>query len=65
MGLPSWTSPVYTLYFIQGIAEMTGDGAGTRYEFLEVSNPVDLLVRGEKEDVNFDDCKGLARLQAV
>ena len=44
---------------------MTGDGAGTRYEFLEVSNPVDLLVRGEKEDVNLDDCKGLARLQAM
>ena len=44
---------------------MTGEDEGSRYEFLEISNPDSLLVRGEKEQVNIDDCKELARLQAT
>ncbi len=52
-------------FLSQGIADVASEKGGTRYEFLEISNPVDLLVRGEKQDVNMDDCKGLARLQAM
>ena len=55
----------YSHFLWQGIADVASERGGTRYEFLEISNPVDLLVRGEKQDVNMDDCKGLARLQAM
>ena len=44
---------------------MAGQHEGSRYEFLEVSNPENLLIKGENEDVNFNDCKELARLQAM
>lgn len=49
----------------QGIAEMAGQNEGSRYEFLEVTNPDSLLIKGEREDVVLDDCKELARLQAL
>jgi len=44
---------------------MAGSTEGTKYDFLEISNPVNLLVRGEREEVNLEDCKSLARLQAM
>ena len=40
-------------------------GESSRYDFLEISNPDALLVRGEQKEVNLDDCKELARLQAL
>ena len=51
-------------YFLpaQGIAEMSGQGEGDKYSFLEISNPEWLLISGEKEDVKYQDCKELARL---
>ena len=44
---------------------MVGDTQGSQYELLEVSNPVSLLVSGEREGVNMDDCKELGRLQLL
>lgn len=52
-------------FFQQGIADMAGTAEGSQYELLEVSNPVSLLVSGEKECVNMDDCKELGRLQLM
>jgi len=51
--------------FFEGIAAMTTDSEGTRYEFLEISKPTNLLVRGERSEVNLDECKELARLHAI
>lgn len=50
--------------FFEGIAEMTGQDEGSRYEILEVSDPENLLVRGEAEEINISECKELARIQA-
>ncbi|KAJ8305851.1 hypothetical protein KUTeg_016396 [Tegillarca granosa] len=50
--------------FFEGIAEMAGQEEGSQYEFLEISDPNSLLVRGEREHVNLEDCKELARIQA-
>ena len=44
---------------------MAGRAEGSRYEFLEVSNPESLLIRGEGIDINMQDCKELARLQTL
>lgn len=44
---------------------MTRGHPASRYDFLEVNNPVELFVRGKHEEVDLEDCKGLARLQAV
>ena len=51
--------------YVQGIAEMTGQNEGSKYEFLEVSNPDSLLIKGEDEKVILDDCKELARIQSL
>lgn len=51
--------------FFQGIAEMASCGEDSRFEILEVSDPDSLLVRGENQDVNIEDCKDLARLQTL
>ncbi|WAR23282.1 HAUS3-like protein [Mya arenaria] len=51
--------------FFQGIAEMASCGGDSRFEILEVSDPDSLLVRGEREDVNMQDCRELARLQKL
>ena len=48
----------------QGIADIASEGEATRFEFLEISKPVQLLVRGERHEVNLEECKELARLQA-
>lgn len=50
---------------LQGIAEMAGQEEGSQYEFLEISDPNSLLVRGEREEVNMEDCNELARIQAL
>lgn len=50
--------------FFEGIAEMTGQDEGSRYEILEVSDPENLLVRGEADDINISECKELSRIQA-
>ncbi|XP_073259041.1 HAUS augmin-like complex subunit 3 [Porites lutea] len=51
--------------FFEGIAEMAGREEKSRYELLEISDPSTLLVRGENNEVNFNDCQELARLQTV
>ncbi|KAH3849262.1 hypothetical protein DPMN_091658, partial [Dreissena polymorpha] len=51
--------------FFQGIAEMASCGEDSRFEILEVSDPDSLLVRGESNEVNIQDCKELARLQKL
>lgn len=50
--------------FFEGIAEMAGQDEGSRYEILEVSDPENLLVRGEAEEINVSECKELSRIQA-
>ena len=37
----------------------------TKYDFLEVSDPASLMVRGEKEDINIEECKNIARLHKL
>ncbi|XP_022799763.1 HAUS augmin-like complex subunit 3 [Stylophora pistillata] len=51
--------------FFEGIAEMAGGQEKSRYELLEISDPSTLLVRGENNEVNLNDCEELARLQSV
>ncbi|KAL5021994.1 hypothetical protein ScPMuIL_001149 [Solemya velum] len=48
--------------FFEGIAEMSGQAEGSRYELLEVSDPDLLLIRGEREEIGMNDCSDLARL---
>jgi len=43
---------------------MAGAGEGSRFEFLEISNPELLMVQGEKEPALFEACKEIARLQS-
>ncbi|KAK7502242.1 hypothetical protein BaRGS_00006606 [Batillaria attramentaria] len=50
--------------FFQGIADMAG-GELSRYELLEVSDPMRLLVKGQTQGEFLQDCEELARLQAV
>jgi len=51
--------------FFEGIAEMAGGEEKSRYELLEISDPSTLLVRGENNEVNLNDCQELRRLQSV
>lgn len=51
--------------FFEGIAEMAGREEKSRYELLEISDPSTLLVRGENDEVNLNECQELARLQSV
>lgn len=50
---------------LQGIGEIAGQHDNTRYEFLDVSNPDLLLVKGERDGIDINDCAELARLQAL
>lgn len=53
------------VFLLQGISEMAGKNEKTRYDFLEISKPETLLVHGQAEQVILEDCKELARLQAL
>jgi hypothetical protein len=44
---------------------MTGQDEGSRYEILEISDPENLLVRGEADDINISECKELSRIKAL
>ncbi|KAI0231321.1 AUGMIN subunit 3 [Lamellibrachia satsuma] len=50
--------------FFEGIAEVSGHHAASRYGFLDTNDPDSLLVSGEREDVIIEECKELKRLQA-
>ena len=51
--------------FFEGIAEITGQEGTSRYELLEISDPTNLLIRGESQNVTLNDCREIARLQSV
>ncbi|ELU04551.1 hypothetical protein CAPTEDRAFT_225812 [Capitella teleta] len=49
--------------FFQGISDIAGGHKDSEYKFLEIDNP-DSLLRNDRQEVNLEDCKELARLQA-
>jgi inhibitor of KinA sporulation pathway (predicted exonuclease) len=43
---------------------MAGAEEGSRFEFLEMSNPEMLTVRGKKEPALYEACKEITRIQS-
>ena len=37
----------------------------TKYDFLEVTDPASLMIRGKNEDINIEDCNNIAQLHLL